>query len=868
MHSTYSFQDFFSENQIDIQQLPNLTSLEAGQSRHGLENVEHELYKILSGVTHFDENEIADLQPSCPTKWLWTFKAFDEDCDGLIDFKNSFVAFRLYVWARKCPDYVYGPNLVAQRWIFRASRDGSLLKSLLSEEERNKLSVPITQQFSLMDFVCWVAENITVTNKLIGYLGFGLNPESLRSQLEIICDVKNRFQVGDLEEWCICNNSKPRYPTLFGGTCPCPEPPLSKELHNYFARQLKLDLDSVRLWCLEVDGLKQNRMLLIADDLSSLHTLGILSNAQLLLEVRNRDMSWPEEMRKLQSEDGEHNSGWKLSKRVVNFGNTCYMSAALQSLSNIEELSAFFLDNGITDEKKIEEGGLSREYTLFLRDLLVDNKSVAPRRLKTVVSQKSSSFCDRLQHDCQEFLQIFLDLLHQDLNKALKDCKKSVSSEADEDDQLEDSQKALQSWEHHLQLDQSIVSNLFTGQVKSSLKCLQCGHLSTTFELFMCVQLPIPIDQLIFVCVNVVQGREARLRRHAFRVPATTSLSFLKDLFFDQANYSINCLDWLFIDKNGKLEMEVTQKLNDFDVLVKDLLVKGIEIYAHVSDNTSNCLSNIIAIHRKITYNSTYAIRLTDGTNVTTLGTPFFVPFNKGKTTGQQLYNEVLQCIQNFCSDNAPTNSLKSNRALDANEDTRSGFPFTLTFTTPTPCGVANVTGPSSVEDSCLAVDWKPEPLYLKYSHCTAQMKIEEDNSYAACSKAHNRALTLDHCFEDFIRPELLDSPSKCNKCEQVAEREKSLSFWRFPRVLIVHLKRFIYMPNPYLAENVIRNGESVLYNCVSIVNHHGDLNSGHYTSYIRNKKQWFFFNDSYCKPIKEDYIDKKDAYLILYQKA
>lgn len=69
--------------------------------------------------------------------------------------------------------------------------------------------------------------------------------------------------------------------------------------------------------------------------------------------------------------------------------------------------------------------------------------------VKLCLAQKTELFADRLQHDCQEFVQIFLDLLHKELN-----CVQSTGNGADEKkekekkpddetfDSLEEAQKA------------------------------------------------------------------------------------------------------------------------------------------------------------------------------------------------------------------------------------------------------------------------------------------------------------------------------------------------------------------------------------------------------------------------------------------
>lgn len=75
------------------------------------------------------------------------------------------------------------------------------------------------------------------------------------------------------------------------------------------------------------------------------------------MEVRNRDMSWPEEILCLEKrknltikckESLQHQTISSIiqypgTSGVMNIGNTCYISAAFQTLSNIKPLTETFI---------------------------------------------------------------------------------------------------------------------------------------------------------------------------------------------------------------------------------------------------------------------------------------------------------------------------------------------------------------------------------------------------------------------------------------------------------------------------------------------------------------------------------------------
>ena len=52
--------------------------------------------------------------------------------------------------------------------------------------------------------------------------------------------------------------------------------------------------------------------------------------------------------------------------------------------------------------------------------------------------------------------------------------------------------------------------------------------------------------------------------------------------------------------------------------------------------------------------------------------------------------------------------------------------------------------------------------------------------------------ITLKECLDSFITPERMEECGfKCSKCKGIDNFEKELSVYRFPKILVVHLKRF-----------------------------------------------------------------------------
>jgi len=95
-----------------------------------------------------------------------------------------------------------------------------------------------------------------------------------------------------------------------------------------------------------------------------------------------------------------------------------------------------------------------------------------------------------------------LDVIHEDLNRV-----RVRPVIADSDPQGASLQEqATNAWKNHLLRNRSIIVDLFQGQVKSSLKCHDCGYVSYKFEPFMYLSLPVPEeskkDVTLYQCLD------------------------------------------------------------------------------------------------------------------------------------------------------------------------------------------------------------------------------------------------------------------------------------------------------------------------------------------------------------------------------
>ncbi|KAE9586429.1 hypothetical protein Lal_00044767 [Lupinus albus] len=164
---------------------------------------------------------------------------------------------------------------------------------------------------------------------------------------------------------------------------------------------------------------------------------------------------------------------------------------------------------------------------------------------------------------------------------------------------------------------------------------------------------------------------------------------------------------------------------------------------------------------------------------------------------------------------------------------------------------------------------------------------------------------TLFGCLDLFTRPEKLGSEQKlyCQNCQERQDSLKQMSIRKLPLVLSLHVKRFehsfvkkmsrkidryLHFPfsfdmTPYLSSSILRarygnrifnfggNDSDVCseFKIFAVVTHSGTLESGHYVTFLRLRKQWYRCDDAWITEVDESAVRASQCYMIFYvQKA
>ncbi|XP_014262366.1 ubiquitin carboxyl-terminal hydrolase 3-like [Cimex lectularius] len=182
----------------------------------------------------------------------------------------------------------------------------------------------------------------------------------------------------------------------------------------------------------------------------------------------------------------------KREKRVVglrNLGNTCFMNAVLQSLSNIEEFCLYFKKlpslEAMKNRNKVYQSRTIKELkdaimAEELRKVLINltdqgtKGAISPESLFLVIWKVVPRYRGYQQQDAHEFLRYMLDRLHTELLHLLPDF----------------SLKESQYISHKNKT--SIVTSVFGGMLQSEVRCLNCGTESKKHDPFLDLSLDIP----------------------------------------------------------------------------------------------------------------------------------------------------------------------------------------------------------------------------------------------------------------------------------------------------------------------------------------------------------------------------------------
>ena len=184
-----------------------------------------------------------------------------------------------------------------------------------------------------------------------------------------------------------------------------------------------------------------------------------------------------------------------------NIGATCYMNATLQSLSNTDELTKYFLNNykyEPNNNKKI----MSNEYYKVIKGLWNkknNKKSYSPNDFKEKLSEENPLFAGIAANDSKDLINFLLERLHTELNE-IKDNNIPNNNNFNQNNQLNEQIMLKLFISEFEKKFNSIISNLFYGVLETKAQCQGCKMIKYNFQVYSFIEFPLEkVNQYCFV---------------------------------------------------------------------------------------------------------------------------------------------------------------------------------------------------------------------------------------------------------------------------------------------------------------------------------------------------------------------------------
>ena len=306
---------------------------------------------------------------------------------------------------------------------------------------------------------------------------------------------------------------------------------------------------------------------------------------------------------------------------IKNLGNSCYMNAAVQCLSNFYEFSNYFLKKDFDkklikeikekkDNNDINQYELLIKFTQIIKKLhLGKEKFISINSFRNSIGKKNSIFISNTQEDSQEFLITLLDFLNEQIflyNKKLNPNFKTNLIDITKKLTLKDfrdyENNGLNELINYLNYNQSLISCLFTGQFRSTVQCGKCKNVSHNFEIFLGLSLPIPLFSEIsfmvyFIFFNIEKG--------ILQIPIFMESDLLILDLRNKLSYILNIHPFSFIIcliKNNKVEKIYNNLISISEIFYSGTLIDKIMLFCFEFDKNlfTNTENKYIKIQSKM----------------------------------------------------------------------------------------------------------------------------------------------------------------------------------------------------------------------------------------------------------------------------
>uniref|UniRef100_A0A669BQN1 Ubiquitin carboxyl-terminal hydrolase n=1 Tax=Oreochromis niloticus TaxID=8128 RepID=A0A669BQN1_ORENI len=519
---------------------------------------------------------------------------------------------------------------------------------------------------------------------------------------------------------------------------------------------------------------------------------------------------------------------------LKNIGNTCYMNAALQALSNCPPLTQFFLECGglvRTDKKP----ALCKSYQKLVSDLWHKNRPsyVVPTNLFQGIKAINPMFRGYAQQDSQEFLRCLMDQLHEELKEQLPEPCDQSHGIAMDDSPEED---------NHSQSDNDFQSCESCGSSERAENEVQGGNalIDDTNE----------AEMLIPEQDEIQANREWQKEKN-----------MINDLYRSGTNGITGGSTGVDIDKDVDTTTETTPIISNCfpDIQMSNTTrpQSPVPMEGHIPKMSSSPPKaasgwpSLNPAHKKA---------------VTTFSPP--------KNKRQKKYRSIISDV----FDGTIVSSVQC-LTCDRVSVTLENF---QDISLPIPGKEDLAKLHSSTHQTSLVKAGSCGEAYAPQGWIAFVMEYIKSWFWGP-------VVTLQDCLAAFFaRDELKgDNMYSCEKCKKLRNGVKFCKMQSLPEILCIHLKRFrhelmfstkisthVSFPlegldlQPFLAKD--SSAQTTSYDLLSVICHHGTASNGHYIAYCRNdvNNLWYEFDDQSVTEVSEACVQNAEAYVLFYKKS
>uniref|UniRef100_A0A671N068 Ubiquitin carboxyl-terminal hydrolase n=1 Tax=Sinocyclocheilus anshuiensis TaxID=1608454 RepID=A0A671N068_9TELE len=503
---------------------------------------------------------------------------------------------------------------------------------------------------------------------------------------------------------------------------------------------------------------------------------------------------------------------------LKNIGNTCYMNAALQALSNCPPLTQFFLDCGglvKTDKKP----ALCKSYQKLITDLWHKNRNsyVVPTNLFQGIKAVNPMFRGYSQQDSQEFLRCLMDQLHEELKEPIPDPEDPNQAVAMDDSPDED---------NHSQSD-------------DFQSCESCGSSDRADR--EGPRVPEDINEAEMLISEQNQNnrdwqKEKNLINNLYRAGSHGDLD--KDVDTTNESRPIISSQGAIKCQDSNSEIQVSSTIRPHSPNGNE----GVTSRLSSSPPKSSMWPNLSSTHKKV---------------------PSFIP---PKSKRQRKYRSIISevfdgtivsSVQCLTCDRVSNQCVFQPTIKDNLKLFRSSHQTALVKAGS--CGEAYAPQGwvAFVMEYIKSWFWGP---VVTLQDCLAAFfardELKGDNMYS-CEKCKKLRNGVKFCKVQSL-PEIL--------CIHLKRFRHELMFSTKISTHVSFPLEGLEM-QPFLAKDC--SAQTTTYDLLSVICHHGTASSGHYIAYCRNElnQLWYEFDDQSVTEVSESCVQNAEAYVLFYKK-